>query len=57
MLQVLLAGDVIQADKIPELVNGVSVADVQTAAKRLAGSKLAMGAAGNLSTTPYVDSL
>lgn len=55
--QVLLAGDVIQADKIPELVNGVSVADVQTAAKRLAGSKLAMGAAGNLSTTPYVDSL
>jgi len=55
--QVLLAGDVIQADKIPELVNGVSVADVQAAAKRLAGSKLAMGATGNLSTTPYVDAL
>jgi ubiquinol-cytochrome c reductase core subunit 2 len=55
--QVLLAGDVIQADKIPELVSGVSVADVQAAAKRLAGSKLAMGAVGNLSTTPYVDAL
>ena len=53
----MLAGDVIQADKIPELVNGVSVADVQAAAKRLAGSKLAMGAMGNLSTTPYVDAL
>jgi len=55
--QVLLAGDVIQSDKVPDLVNGVSVADVQAAAKRLAGSKLAMGAVGNLSTTPYVDSL
>ena len=53
----LLAGDVIQSDKVPDLVNGVSVADVQAAAKRLAGSKLAMGAVGNLSTTPYVDSL
>lgn len=55
--QVLLAGAVIQADKIPELVNGVGVADVQAAAKRLAGAKFAMGAIGNLSTTPYVDSL
>jgi len=55
--QVLLAGDVIQAEKIPELVNGVGVADVQAAAKRLAGSKLAMGAVGNLSTTPHVDAL
>ena len=53
----LLAGDVIQSEKIPELVNGVSVADVQAAAKRLAGSKLAMAAVGNLSTMPYVDSL
>eukprot|EP00088_Acartia_fossae_P002638 TRINITY_DN11094_c0_g1_i1.p1 TRINITY_DN11094_c0_g1~~TRINITY_DN11094_c0_g1_i1.p1 ORF type:complete len:457 (-),score=182.33 TRINITY_DN11094_c0_g1_i1:163-1503(-) len=55
--QLLIAGDAIQADKIPELVNGVSVADVQAAAKRLAGSNLAMSAVGNLSTTPYVDSL
>ncbi len=57
MFKVLLAGDVIQANKVPELVSGVSVADVQAAAKRLAGSKLSMGAVGNLSTTPYVDSL
>merc|ERR1711915_1092620 len=55
--QVLLAGDVIPSDKIAELVNGVGTADVQAAAKRLASSKLAMGAVGNLSTTPYVDSL
>jgi len=55
--QVLLAGDVIQADKIPELVNGVGVGDVQAAAKKLASSKLALGAVGNLSTVPHVDSL
>jgi ubiquinol-cytochrome c reductase core subunit 2 len=55
--QVLLAGDVIQAEKIPELVNGVGLADVQAAAKKLSSSKLAMGAVGNLSTCPYVDSL
>jgi len=55
--QALLAGDVVQADKIPELVNGVGLADVQAAAKRLAGSQLAMGATGNLSTVPYVNSL
>eukprot|EP00088_Acartia_fossae_P015819 TRINITY_DN18764_c0_g1_i1.p1 TRINITY_DN18764_c0_g1~~TRINITY_DN18764_c0_g1_i1.p1 ORF type:complete len:442 (+),score=157.97 TRINITY_DN18764_c0_g1_i1:38-1363(+) len=55
--QVLLAGDVIQADKIPELVNGVGLADVQAAAKKLSASKLALGATGNLSTCPHVDSL
>jgi len=55
--QALLAGDVVQAEKIPELVNGVGLADVQAVAKRLAGSQLAMGATGNLSTTPYVNSL
>jgi len=55
--QLLMAGDVIQAEKIPELVNGVGLADVQAAAKKLSSSKLAMGAVGNLSTCPYVDSL
>jgi len=55
--QALLAGDVVQAGKIHELVNGVGLADVQAAAKRLANSKLAMGATGNLSTIPYVSSL
>lgn len=55
--QVLLAGDVIQAGKIPELVNGVSVGDVQAVAKKLSSSKLALGAVGNLSTVPYADSL
>ena len=55
--QVLLAGDVVQAGKVAELVNGITVADVQAAAKRLASAKLAMGATGNLSTTPYLDAL
>ena len=57
LLQVLLAGDVVQASKVQELVNGITVADVQAAAKRLASAKLAMGATGNLSTTPYLDAL
>lgn len=52
-----MAGDVVQASKLPELINGVSVADVQAAAKKLSSSKLAMGATGNLSTVPYLDSL
>ena len=56
-LQVLLAGDVVQASKVGELVNGITVADVQAAAKKLASAKLAMGATGNLSTTPYLDAL
>jgi len=55
--QVLLAGDVVQASKVGELVNGITVADVQAAAKKLASAKLAMGATGNLSTTPYLDAL
>jgi len=55
--QVLLAGDVIPTEKIAELINGVGTGDVQAAAKKLASSKLSMGAVGNLSTTPYVDAL
>lgn len=55
--QVLLAGDVVQAGKVLELLNGVTVADVQAAAKRLASAKLALGATGNLSTTPYLETL
>jgi hypothetical protein len=55
--QVLLAGDVMQAGKVAELIHGITVGDVQAAAKKLASAKLAMGATGNLSTTPYLDAL
>ena len=44
-------------DKYPEIISSISTADVQAAAKKLAGSKLAMGAVGNLSSVPYIDAL
>jgi len=55
--QALIAGDILPVEKIPELVAGVTVADVQAAAKKLSTAKLSLGAVGNLSTVPYVDSL
>jgi len=55
--QILLAGDVVPEDKIPDLLAGVSTADVQAAAKKLASAKLSLAATGNLSTVPYLDSL
>ena len=44
-------------EKYPDVIKGISTADVQAAAKKLAGSKLAMGAVGNLSSVPYLDTL
>merc|ERR1712080_402446 len=55
--QVLLSGDVMPAEKIPELIAGLTTADVQAAAKKLSAAKFSMGAVGNLSTVPYVESL
>merc|ERR1712123_51936 len=55
--QVLMSGDVMPVDKLPELIGGLTTADVQAAAKKLPSAKLSMGAVGNLSTVPYVDSL
>lgn len=43
-------------DKL-DLVNQATSADVQAAAKRIAGSKLSMSAVGNLGHVPYLDSL
>merc|ERR1712123_215378 len=54
--QVLMSGDVMPVDKLPELIGGLTTADVQAAAKKLSSAKLSMGAVGNLSTVPYVDS-
>jgi len=55
--QILLAGDVVPDDKIPDLLAGVTTGDVQAAAKKLAGAKLSLAATGNLSTVPFLDSL
>lgn len=56
-VQALVSGDVMSVDKYPEIISSISTADVQAAAKKLAGSKLAMGAVGNLSSVPYIDAL
>merc|ERR1712209_404160 len=56
-MQLLVSGDVMPVEKYPEIIKAISTADVQAAAKKLAGSKLAMGAVGNLATVPYLDSL
>jgi hypothetical protein len=45
------------AEKVPELIAGITTADVQAAAKKLSSAKLSMGACGNLSAVPYLDSL
>lgn len=55
--QVLLSGDVMPAEKIPELIAGLTTADVQAAAKKLSAAKFSLGAVGNLSTVPFLDSL
>jgi len=55
--QILLSGAVMPAEKVPELIAGLTTADVQAAAKRLSNASLSMGAVGNLSTVPYLDTL
>lgn len=56
-VQLLVSGDVMPVEKYPDVIKGISTADVQAAAKKLAASPLAMGAVGNLSTVPHLDSL
>jgi len=56
-VQLLVSGDVVPVEKYPEIIKGISTADVQAAAKKLAGAKLAMAAVGNLVNVPYLDAL
>ena len=56
-VQLLVSGDVVPVEKYPEIIKGISTADVQAAAKKLAGAKLAMAAVGNLANVPYLDAL
>eukprot|EP00094_Tigriopus_californicus_P008221 TCALIF_07917-PA protein Name:"Similar to UQCRC2 Cytochrome b-c1 complex subunit 2, mitochondrial (Bos taurus)" AED:0.13 eAED:0.13 QI:0/0.75/0.8/0.8/1/1/5/295/424 len=44
-------------DAFATMIQSVSVGDVQAAAKKLSSGKLSMGAAGNLSQVPYLDTL
>jgi len=55
--QLLVSGDVMPAEKLPELIGGLTTADVQAAAKKLSSASLSMGAVGNLSSVPYLESL
>ena len=54
-LQSLLKGDA--AGELLAAVDQVTLADVNAAAAKVASGKLAMGALGNLSSTPFVDEL
>ena len=45
------------AEKLPELIGGLTTADVQAAAMKLSSASLSMGAVGNLSSVPYLESL
>merc|ERR1712071_159888 len=42
--QLLLSGDVMPAEKVPELIAGLTTADVQAAAKKLSSAKFSLGA-------------
>merc|ERR1711988_354080 len=49
--------DLTSFDAAANLIDQVSLADVQAAAKKLSNAKLSMGACGNLANVPYADSL
>lgn len=44
-------------DDVTDLINMVSLSDVQAVAKRLSNGKLSMASAGNIANVPYLDSL
>lgn len=57
-LQVLLnKGSVMNVDDVVMALEQISVADVSAAASQVASGKLAMGAIGNLGSTPFLDEL
>jgi len=49
--------DLTNFDAAADLVNSLTLADVQAAAKKLSNAKLSMGACGNVAHVPYADSL
>jgi len=63
MMQIEMIGSILDTPDcssvgaISSLLEQVSVADVQAAAKKLSNAKLSVGAHGNLATVPFADSL
>lgn len=55
--QAALLGQIYGKTELVAAVNGVTTSDVQAAAKKVASSKLAIGAVGNLSSVPYLCNL
>merc|ERR1712110_180371 len=49
--------DLTSFDAVANIIDQVSLADVQAAAKKLSNAKLSLGACGNLANVPYADSL
>jgi len=49
--------DLTSFEAVANIIDQVSLADVQAAAKKLSNAKLSLGAYGNLANVPYADSL
>lgn len=55
--QAAISRGVLDADALLNAIDGISVAQVQAAAAKVAGSKLSVGAIGNLASVPYASDL
>lgn len=55
--QAVMLGQVYKMEDIIAMTNSVTTSDVQAAAKKVSGGKLAFGAVGNLSNVPYLCNL
>lgn len=55
--QAAISRIVLDAETLVAAVDGISVSQVQAAAKKVAGSKLSVGAIGNLAQVPYASDL
>lgn len=55
--QAALNRTVLEADALVAAIDGISVQQVQAAAKKVAGSKLSVGAIGHLANVPYASEL
>ncbi|KAH8286957.1 hypothetical protein KR018_012294 [Drosophila ironensis] len=55
--QAALNRTVLEAEALLSAIDGISASDVQKAAKKAGGSKLAVGAIGNLANVPYASDL
>ncbi|XP_037938366.1 cytochrome b-c1 complex subunit 2, mitochondrial [Teleopsis dalmanni] len=56
-LQAILTKQILTIDNLIAAIESLQLKDVQDAAKKVAGSKLSMGAVGNLGSVPYISEL